>query len=182
MRDFEGAKRLFETDSQVQAILKIIDGLDLPDAWLVAGSVYRNLWNLMYDRPVDFTTDVDVAFFDAGMTYEASEALQAQVNVAHPEYDWEVKNQAVMHIRNGVVGIPYTSTLDAISKYPERSTGIGLRLDSNGEIEWLLPYGFDEIADRVVRPSPGFEDSEVFTKRRDQKRLDLEYPGVTYVD
>ena len=36
--------------------------------------------------------------------------------------------------------LPYTSSRDAISKYPERCTAIGARLDEEGQLEVFLPY------------------------------------------
>ena len=54
----------------------------------------------------------------------------------------------------------YKSSLDALSKFPERCTAIGVRL-KEGNIELIAPYGIDDIASFIVQPTPYFEeDSE----------------------
>ena len=37
--------------------------------------------------------------------------------------------------------VPYTSSRDAMSKYPERCTAIGLRLNAEATLELFAPYG-----------------------------------------
>ena len=57
-----------------------------------------------------------------------------------------------MHLHSPTV--PYTSSCDAMSKYPERCTAIGLRLHADATIELFAPYGLEDILN-----FPGFPNS-----------------------
>lgn len=181
MIPFEEAKKIFESDTRVNDILDILSTLNLPDAWFVAGSVYRNLWNIMSNRPMTFETDIDIVFYDSEMTYDESERLNRNIREKYSEFDWELKNESVMHIRDGYEIAPYTSTKDAVSKFPEVSTAIGVR-KNNGVIEWLAPYGFYDLAHMIVRPTPTFVGNVHFANRKSKKRLDKIYPNLVYKD
>lgn len=50
---------------------------------------------------------------------------------------------------------PYKNSQDALSKFPERCTSIGVRLNK-GELEILAPYGIEDITSFVVQPTPYF--------------------------
>ncbi|EHG11793.1 hypothetical protein HMPREF9177_01675 [Streptococcus intermedius F0413] len=55
----------------------------------------------------------------------------------------------------------YTSSQDAMSKYPERCTAVGLRLLDNGQLEFFASYGLDDILHFRVQPTPHFlEDAD----------------------
>lgn len=95
MRTIEETISIFEKNETVTEILEIISEQSLPDAWFVAGSVYRNLWNIMCDYPIEFKTDIDVAFYDPNMTYDESETLNKNIREAYPQFDWEIKNEFV---------------------------------------------------------------------------------------
>ena len=40
---------------------------------------------------------------------------------------------------------PYTSSRDAMSKYPERCTAVGLRLNEESDFEALCTHGLEDI-------------------------------------
>lgn len=181
MRTIEEAISIFEKNETVTEILEIISEQRLPDAWFVAGSVYRNLWNIMCDYPIEFKTDIDVAFYDPNMTYDESETLNKKIREAYPQFDWEIKNEFVMHIRNGYEKKRYSSTEDAVSKFPEVATAIGLRRH-HGNIEWLAPYGFNDLRNMIIRPTPTFVGSEDYFIRKRRKKLHDIYPKIKYKD
>ena len=55
---------------------------------------------------------------------------------------------------------PYTSSRDAMSKYPERCTAVGLRLNEDSDLEFFTPYGVEDILNFQVRPTPHFLENE----------------------
>ena len=55
---------------------------------------------------------------------------------------------------------PYTSSRDAMSKYPERCTAVGLRLHEDSALELFTPYGLEDILTFQVRPTPHFLENE----------------------
>ncbi len=163
----------FRENPDMMAILTIIRDLGLKDSWLAAGSVRNFIWNLLSDKsPFDFETDVDVIFFDPDISYEETLLLEKKLREDFPQYQWELKNQVYMHqhqweLKNQVYMHQhsphtafYTSSRDAMSKYPERCTAVGLRLNEESDFELYVPYGLEDILNFQVRPTPHFLENE----------------------
>lgn len=175
-------KELFERDSDIVRILTIIDQLGLSDAWLAAGTLRNFVWNKLSGYPAfDKETDVDVVFFDQTITYEETLEIEKRLRKEHPTYNWELRNQAVMHSHSPNTR-PYTSSKDAISKYPERCTAIGARLDNDQHIELFLPYGIEDILAFKIRPTPHFQIDKdrmtVYHDRLAQKNWQSKWPQL----
>ena len=150
----------FRENSEMMAILTIIRDLGLKDSWLAAGSVRNFIWNLLSDKsPFDHETDVDVIFFDPDISYEETVSLEKKLREDFPQYQWELKNQVYMHLHSPRTA-PYTSSRDAMSKYPERCTAIGLRLHADATLEPFAPYGLEDILKFQVSPTPHFLENE----------------------
>ena len=108
----------------------------------------------------DTETDVDVIFFDPDVSYEETLNIENRLKREFPHYHWEVKNQVYMHIHSPNTQ-SYISSQDAMSKYPERCTAVGLRLLDNRQLELFAPYGLDDILHFRVQPTPHFlEDAD----------------------
>lgn len=150
----------FRENSDMMAILTIIRNLELTDSWLAAGSVRNFIWNLLSDRPAfDLETDVDVIFFDPDISYAETLSLEKKLREDFPQYQWELKNQVYMHQHSPHTS-PYTSSRDAMSKYPERCTAVGLHLNEELDFELYAPYGLEDILNFQVRPTPHFLENE----------------------
>ena len=155
MTDQEILERLSQ-DQDIRAILEMIRSLELKDSWLAAGSVRNFIWNILAGKPgFDAETDVDVIFFDQTVSYEETLQMEMELRKAFPAYSWELKNQVYMHIHSPNTQ-PYTSSKDAMSKYPECCTAIGLRLLEDDQLELFAPYGLADIRAFQVRPTPHF--------------------------
>ena len=150
----------FRENLDMMAILTIIRNLGLKDSWLAAGSVRNFIWNLLSDKsPFDCETDVDVIFFDPDISYEETLSLEKKLREDFPQYQWELKNQVYMHQHSSHTA-PYTSSRDAMSKYPERCTAVGLHLNEESTLELFAPYGLEDILNFQVRPTPHFLGNE----------------------
>ena len=150
----------FRKNPDMMAILTIIRDLGLKDSWLAAGSVRNFIWNLLSDRPsFDRETDVDVIFFDPDMSCEETLSLEKKLREDFPQYQWELKNQVYMHQHSPHTS-PYTSSRDAMSRYPERCTAVGLRLNKESDFELYAPYGLEDILNFQVRTTPHFLENE----------------------
>lgn len=135
----------FAADKDLMTMLMLIRSLRLKDSWLAAGSVRNFIWNILSGKSgFDAETDVDVIFFDPDISYEETINIENRLKRAYPSYHWEVKNQVYMHLHSPNTR-PYTSSQDAMSKYPERCTAVGVRLLENGQLELFAPYGLDDI-------------------------------------
>ena len=149
-----------QLNTDLMRILTIICNLGLKDSWLAAGSVRNFIWNLLSDKsPFDHETDVDVIFFDPDISYEETVSLEKKLREDFPQYQWELKNQVYMH-QHSPHTAPYTSSRDAMSKYPERCTAIGLRLNEDSTLELFAPYGLEDILKFQVHPTPHFLENE----------------------
>lgn len=183
MTDQEILERLSQ-DQDIRAILEMIRSLELKDSWLAAGSVRNFIWNILAGKPgFDAETDVDVIFFDQTVSYEETLQLEMELRKAFPAYSWELKNQVYMHIHSPNTQ-PYTSSKDAMSKYPECCTAIGLRLLEDDQLELFAPYGLADIRAFQVRPTPHFladaERKKLYMERIRKKNWQTKWPQLSF--
>lgn len=174
----------FRENPDMMTILTIIRDLGLKDSWLAAGSVRNFIWNLLSDKPVfDCETDVDVIFFDPDVSYEETVSLEKKLRENFPQYQWELKNQVYMH-QHSPHTVPYTSSCDAMSKYPERCTAIGLRLHADATLELFAPYGIEDILNFQVSPTPHFLEDEdrmkLYQERLSKKNWQEKWKNLTF--
>lgn len=185
MTDLEILERLGQ-DRDIRAILEMIRSLRLEDSWLAAGSVRNFIWNILSGKlGFDAETDVDVIFFDPTVSYEKTLQLEMELRKAFPAYSWELKNQVYMHIHSPN-SQPYTSSKDAMSKYPECCTAIGLRLLEDDKLELFAPYGLADIRAFQVRPTPHFladaERKKLYMERICKKNWQAKWPQLSFKD
>lgn len=183
MTDQEILERLGQ-DQDIRAILEIIRSLQLEDSWLAAGSIRNFIWNILSGKPgFDTETDVDVIFFDPTVSYEKTLQLEMELRKTFPAYSWELKNQVYMHIHSPN-SQPYTSSKDAMSKYPECCTAIGLRLLENDKLELFAPYGLADIRAFQGRPTPYFladaERKKLYMERICKKNWQAKWPQLSF--
>jgi len=94
-------------------------------------------------------------FFDKNVSYEETQLIEQTLKQKCPEYKWELKNQVYRH-QHSPNTLPSKNSTDAISKFPETCTAIGVRLDKNKEIEIFVLYGIDDIINYNVQTIPHF--------------------------
>ena len=174
----------FKENPDMMAILTIIRDLELQDSWLAAGSVRNFIWNLLSEKPAfDRETDVDVIFFDPEVSYEETLAIENKLREDFPQYQWELKNQAYMH-QHSPHTEPYVNSCDAMSKYPERCTAIGLRLQVDATLELFAPYGLEDILNFQVSPTPHFLENEdrmkLYQQRLSKKNWREKWKNLTF--
>jgi len=105
--------------------LRAVAALDLPDAWIAAGFIRAAIWDHLHARPYARPHgDVDVIYFDpVHIDPNADAAIEDALRAAAPSYDWSVKNQTLMHARNG--DAPYGDSANAMTHWPERCSHRG---------------------------------------------------------
>lgn len=138
----------------MMAMLRAVEALELPDAWIGAGFVRNAVWDVLHGRAPEIGTpsDTDVVFVDTGDRSRAGEeAIERALCAALPGVIWSVRNQARMHLRNG--DAPYTDTADAVAHWPETATAVAVRV-RGGAVELLAPYAVGDLVGLVVRPTP----------------------------
>lgn len=153
LRTSEATMRVFETLSEMA-----------PPDWLVfSGAIYQRVLNHLGGRPLDYgIKDYDVGYFDASdISYEAEDVVIRRVAAAFepPLRNMvEVRNQARVHVWfEGKFGEPYaplTSSAHALERFVSPMFAVGARLEPNGRMTIVAPFGLDDLFARRLRANP----------------------------
>lgn len=149
--------RLIESDPDMMDVIRAVSSLDLPDWAIAAGFIRNKVWDTLhgYERATP-PGDIDVAYFDPEQKHVEEEVL-SDLQRLIPGLPWEPFNQAFKHLKNG--DEPYASTEDALAKWPETATTVGVTM-SDGTLRLVAPHGIDDLVGMVVRPTPFFLSSD----------------------
>ena len=181
MKEQKDLEAVILANEQMMQVLGIIADLGLADSWLCAGTIRNFIWN---KGVFDAETDIDLIFFDKTVSYEETLEIERQLRQVFPEFQWEVKNQVYMHHHNPNTQ-PYSSSKDAMSKYPERCTAIGVRLLVDGRLDIFCPYGLEDIFQYQVRPTPHFQTDParkaLYRERMAKKNWLSKWPNLTII-
>lgn len=86
-----------------------------------------------------------------------------------------------MHVVNGMP--PYSSSVDAISKFPETATALGVSLDEQNKVILTSPCGIEDVLSLQVKPTPHFLETKerihMYNKRVNQKKWQSKWPNIT---
>ena len=151
---------LIQEDKWMMDLLKCAKSLNLPDWWICAGFVRSKIWDVLHDFDEKTSLpDIDVIYYDQsnvekGVEKKHEEALKRVL----PTIPWSVKNQARMHITNN--SSPYFSSVDAIEKFPETATALGVKLDEGNNVILTAPCGIQDVVNLTVKPTPYFLESK----------------------
>lgn len=174
--------QLVEADAWMMEILQAVSTLHLPDWWVCAGFVRSKIWDTLHGFAVRTPLpDVDVVYYDPDNPDEQVEKQwERQLRRMNPAIPWSVKNEARMHLVNGLP--PYTSTVDAISKFPETATALGLALDERNQVVLAAPHGIADVVNLRLKPTPFFADTEegaaIFERRMATKNWQSIWGGI----
>lgn len=150
---------LIYEDKWMMDILHTAEKLNLPD-WLIgAGFVRNKVWDYLhgYNKPQVDTADIDLVYFDpSGNDENADEKLSEELRTK-TGLNWEVVNEAHAHKWYTIKPPPYTSSKDAVSKWPETASCIGVKTE-NGKLKLIAPYGIGDLVNLIVRPNRAFID------------------------
>lgn len=154
-------------------ILERLPMLGLPQACLVAGCIWQPFLNLRSGRAVaDQINDYDVFYFDpADPSFEAEDSAIKRAALIFQDIDAviEVRNQARIHLwypdRFGVPCPPMASAAEAVSRFPVQGTCLGLSPGDDGRIVAIAPYGWDDLAQGLLRPNPHCVDPSAFARK-----------------
>ncbi|MDY0395683.1 nucleotidyltransferase family protein [Virgibacillus halophilus] len=147
---------LIEEDEWMMEILRAAQVLLLPDWWICAGFVRSKIWDVLHKhRERTPIPNIDVIYFNSQNMVEREEkAYERKLHSILPSIPWSVKNEARMHMRNKVS--PYSSSVDAIAKFPETATALGVKLEKGDNVVLAAPYGISDAVNLKVKPTPFF--------------------------
>jgi len=164
-------------------ILEVAESMNLSD-WLIgAGFVRNKVWDHLHGYEESTPpTDIDLVYFDKENKFNEKE-IEARLEELMPKVEWEVVNQATAHDWNEEK--LYRSTADAISKWPETATGVGVAL-KDGELRLIAPLGIEDLANIIARPTPAFKVSDKkrarVQERISQKRWKEKWPRLQILE
>ncbi|WP_172369505.1 nucleotidyltransferase family protein [Sporosarcina jiandibaonis] len=151
---------IIQQDKWMMELLKAVGSLNLPDWWICAGFVRAKIWDVLhgFDERTP-TPDIDVIYYDLINVEEKTEKkYEEMLKELLPTIPWSVKNQARMHVANNIP--PYSSAVDAISKFPETATALGVRVDDENNVQLTAPHGIEDLVNMKVKPTPYFGESK----------------------
>ncbi|MBL4787595.1 MAG: nucleotidyltransferase family protein [Kordiimonadaceae bacterium] len=152
-------------------------------AFIAAGFVRNRVWDRLYQpAPEAPENDVDVVYFcsDSSMP-DQDFAYEAALKKLAPGVEWQVRNQARMHSFGGYP--PFSSIKEALMHWPETATSVGVRLLVDGSMEFIAPFGFDDLMSHNLRITPAMKvhDAVVFEKRLAVKGWEKRWPNLKVI-
>ncbi|KFN01214.1 nucleotidyltransferase family protein [Bacillus clarus] len=175
--------QMIEQDTWMMDVLHTAKSLRLPDWWICAGFVRSKIWDVFHGYEVRTPTpDVDIIYFDPLHISTAFEqTLEDKLTQLDSTIPWSVKNQARMHVVNNMP--PYSSSVDAISKFPETVTALGVTLDDSNHVVLTSPCGIDDVLSLQVKPTAHFletkERIDMYKERIVKKNWPSKWPNIT---
>ncbi|MGE7936950.1 nucleotidyltransferase family protein [Bacillus paramycoides] len=172
-----------QNDPWMMNVLQMAKSLQLPDWWVCAGFVRSKIWDTLHNYEVRTATpDIDVIYYDSMQKDEAYEQLlETKLTNMDATIPWSVKNQARMHVVNKM--LPYSSSVDAISKFPETATALGVTLDEKNNVILTSPCGIEDVLSLQVKPTPHFLETKerihMYKKRVIKKNWQSKWPNIT---
>ncbi|APE07508.1 hypothetical protein BM528_03140 [Alteromonas sp. RW2A1] len=185
---------LIEGDAFRMECLQALEQLALPQGYIGAGFLRNAIWDDLHGKKTSTPlNDVDVIYFDAHVlntsfvsnishTLNPSDsvnrereqdlAFQEQLNALLPGVNWQVKNQARMHVLHDHA--PYKDCEDAISYWIERETCVAIALSTVNQFDILAPFGLAHNFKGQISINPKLPRYEIFNKRvTDKKWCDI---------
>ncbi len=169
---------LIQEDKWMMELLTSAQSLKLPDWWICAGFVRSKIWDVLHGFDERTTIpDIDVIYYDRtniekSVEKENEEALKSLL----PTIPWSVKNQARMHSVNNIS--PYTPSIDAISRFPETATALGVKLDEGNNVILSAPHGIEDVVNLRVKPTPSFYGQKEQMKIYEERIRDKNWRAV----
>jgi hypothetical protein len=174
---------VIRSDADLMRLLEFLREAALPQWRLAAGCLYQTVWNVLTNRPCGTgIQDYDVIYFDAGdLSWEAEDAVIKRVTTSDPV---QIRNQARVHLwyeqHFGAPFAPLLSADQALMRVPVTVQAIGARLEDDGRLDIVAPFGLDDLFAMVMRPNPACPHQPTFATKAARARLI--WPEITVVD
>lgn len=137
-------------------ILERLPALGLPDVWLVSGSLFQTVWNVLTERPADYgIKDYDIFCFDPDTSWEAEDEAIRRCGdfFANLDVEIELRNQARVHLwyeeKFGAAYPPLHSSCEGIDRFLAPASMVGLLPDGT----LYAPCGLSDIEAMTIRPN-----------------------------
>lgn len=155
-------------------VLTAVRDLGPPGAYVAAGAVRDTVWDALAGRAsAGPFGDVDVVYWDDAELDGASASYERRLRGALPHLDWEVTNQATVHVwhwqAQGLHVAPHRTVAEGLATWPETATAVGVRLDAVGTLDVVAPFGLHDLFALRVRHNPALTSRDTFLRRVEGK-------------
>ena len=155
-------EEIIRTSPLLMEVLAGLREVGLPDHLLVAGAIYNLVWNRLTGRPdLKGINDIDVFYYDASDTgWDAEDVVIKRLGArfAHLPIPVQVRNQARVHLwfpqKFGTPFEPLVSSAEMLGRYASKTHSVGARLEADGAMTIVAPFGLDDIFSFRVTPNP----------------------------
>lgn len=145
---------LIKSDELRLNALECVRLLDLPECYIAAGFIRNLVWDDLHHKSKKTPlNDVDVIYFDLNESNPNKFIeYESRLSALLPLLNWQVRNQALMHVSNN--DQPYSSSLDAMSYWPEKETAIGIRKLLNGNFDCISAFELGSLFNLQITYNP----------------------------
>ena len=152
---------IIRSDPDLMHLLERLRSLGLPQWRLVAGCLYQTVWNVLTGRPHGTgIKDYDLIYYDAlDPSWGAEDAVIKRIAAATRDCvgPVEVRNQARVHLwfpsRFGIAYPQLAAADEALCNYSSIAYAVGVRLEDDGRLDTVAPFGLDDMFAMVIRPN-----------------------------
>jgi hypothetical protein len=152
---------IIRADPDLMHLLERLRSLVLPQWRLAAGCLYQTVWNVLTGRPRGTgIKDYDLIYYDAlDPSWESEDAVIRRVAAGTRDCvgPVEVRNQARVHLwfpsRFGFAYPQLAAADEALCNYSSIAYAIGVRLEDDGRLDTVAPFGLDDMFAMVIRPN-----------------------------
>ncbi len=183
----QSLRRITQNTPWLMRALRAVRTVAPPAACIGSGAIRNAVWDALhgYSEP-SFLADVDVPYFNPDDLSEGSEeGYERRLEALEPEFSWDVKNQAAVHLWfHKVFGHevePLCSIRDAASTWPETALTVAVGLREDDTIAITAPLGLDDLFAMVVRRNPRRVSAETYKRRIAEKKYTDRWPRVRIV-
>ena len=167
-------------------VMKVLDAVKAcgPDqAYVAAGFVRNRVWDSFYDKKrLEADADIDVVYYDQRNPGKEQERFfEGKLQQQLPTGIWQVRNQARMHTFGGYP--PFAGLEHALKHWAETATTVGARLEPNGDLDIIAPFGLDDLFNHTLRITPQMKkhDAVGFDERLLRKKWQERWPDLKVV-
>jgi hypothetical protein len=178
----EEQRRRFEAivrgDADLVRLLTAAHELAPPQWRIVTGCLYQTVWNVLTNKPPRTgIKDYDLIYFDrSDLSWEAEDHVARCLNerVSDLPAPVEVRNQARVHLwfkqRFGANYTPLRCADEALTRYASVVHALGVRLETDGRLDIVAPFGFDDLFDMVIRPNKVIENEAAHAAKAERAK------------
>jgi hypothetical protein len=148
-------------DGDLAYFLAAARELELPQWRVVSGCLYQTVWNVLTSKPARTgIKDYDLIYFDdSDSSWEAEDRVIRRVGARIRDLPApvETRNQARVHLwfgrRFGADYPPLRSADEALTRYASIVHAVGVRLEADGRLDVVAPFGLEDLFGLVIRPN-----------------------------